>query len=198
MGLVDDDGLVLGQNLHALESVNGQQGVIRDDDICLGGTTTRHLAEALLHQRAAAAQTFGRAHRDLSPRAIGHTGLELVAVAGLRAVSPLAQAHDFLAHAGGRRRHVEEGILFLFGVAALELVQAQIVVAALEQGHLRLRLRARLQCLQKTRNIAVHDLRLQGQGRGSHHDGLVGLPHASESRNQVAQRLTGAGAGLHE
>ena len=147
MGLVNNDRLMLGQNLHALKSVNRQQGVVRDDNVSFSGTATRHLAKALLHQRAAATQTLGGAHRHLCPGTIRDAGLQLVAVAGLSAVSPLAQAHHFLTHAGGRRRHVEESIRFVFRVAALQLVQAEVVIAALEQSHLRLRLRARLQRL---------------------------------------------------
>ena len=147
MSLINNDRLMFGQNLHALESVNRQQGVVRDDDISFSGTATRHLAKALFHQRAAAAQTLGGAHRYLSPCAVRDAGLQLVTVAGLRAVGPLAQAHHFLTHAGGRRRHVKESIRLVFRVAALQLVQAEVVIAALEQSHLRLRFRARLQRL---------------------------------------------------
>ena len=147
MSLINNDRLMFGQNLHPFKSVNRQQGVVRNDDISLSSTATRHLAKALFHQRAAAAQTFGGAHRHLSPCAIRDAGLQLVTVAGLSAVSPLAQAHHFLTHAGSRRRHVKESIRLVLRVATLQLVQAEVVIAALEQSHLRLRLRARLQRL---------------------------------------------------
>ena len=147
MSLINNDRLMFGQNLHALESVNRQQGVVRNDNVSLSGTATRHLAKALFHQRAAAAQTLGGTDRYLSPGAVRDAGLQLVTVAGLRAVGPLAQAHHFLTHAGGRRRHVKESIRLVFRVAALQLVHAEVVIAALEQSHLRLRFRARLQRL---------------------------------------------------
>ena len=147
MSLINNDRLMFGQNLHAFKSVNRQQGVVRDDNVSLSGTATRHLAKALFHQRAAAAQTLGGTDRHLSPGAVRDAGLQLVTVAGLREVSPLAQAHHFLTHAGSRRRHVKESIRLVFRVAALQLVQAEVVIAALEQSHLRLRLRARLQRL---------------------------------------------------
>ena len=74
--------------------------MVRNDNVSLSGAATRHLAKALFHQRTAATQTLGGADRYLSPGAVRDAGLQLVTVAGLRAVSPLAQAHHFLTHAG--------------------------------------------------------------------------------------------------
>ena len=75
-------------------------------------------------------------HRHLPPGALAHPGHELVAVAGLGLVGPLAQPHDLVPEPRRRRgrpaRRVEQPVL-LVGEAALELVHADVVAPALDE-----------------------------------------------------------------
>src|SRR5690606_15999046 len=98
-------------------------------------------------ERTALAEALERRDRDLTPGLVADAGHEVVAVARRRLVRPLAQAHDLLAEGRGARpaarrrvvgrtrglaRQVEEGRL-VRGVAARDLVHAQVVVPALEE-----------------------------------------------------------------
>lgn len=51
-----------------------------------------------------------------------------------------------------------------------------------------------MQGVDRTRQVPLHQLALEGQGRRGHHDTLA----VREGRHQVAQRFTGAGTGLDE
>ena len=91
------------------------------------------LGEALLADGALGrAEALARGDRHLPPRAVGHAGDELVAVAGLGVVGPLVDPLDRAAHRGDLER-VEELVLGVL-VAAVQLVEAQVVAAALEDG----------------------------------------------------------------
>src|SRR6185437_7883123 len=87
--------------------------------------------EAVVADRAARrAQALAGADRHLPPRRLGHAGDELVAVAGLGVAAPLVDALD---RAPERRdREGVEQLLGLVDVVAVQLVQAQVVAAALE------------------------------------------------------------------
>ena len=101
MALVDDEDVVLGQHLTALEGVDRHERVVGDDDVDVSGGGTRALDEALGDHRAAAAQALLRADRHLPPGPLGHSRHELVAVTGLGDLGPLAQAHDLGPEPGG-------------------------------------------------------------------------------------------------
>ena len=151
--------------------------------------------------RAAAAQALVARHRHLAPGPLGHARHELVAVAGLGDLGPLAQPHHLGAEP--RRllvdradRHQRVGVVV--GEAALELVGAQVVAPPLDQRVGRAPAEQRGERLGQPRHVAVDDLGLQGQRRGGDDGGRArvhGVPHRG---HEVGQRLAGAGAGLHE
>jgi hypothetical protein len=52
VGLVDDDDIVFGQHVRFPEGVDGQQGMVRHDDIGFGGLVPGDFGEAFGEQRA--------------------------------------------------------------------------------------------------------------------------------------------------
>ena len=77
-------------------------------------------------------------------------------------------------------------------------MQAQVIIAAFKNRHLGLRLGARFKCRKQTRNIAVHDLRLQSKGCGRHDNGFVTVANLVKCGNEIPQRFTGSRASLHQ
>ena len=84
-------------------------------------------------------------------------------------VGPLVQALDRAAHRGDRER-VEQLVGRVVVVAAVQLVQAQVVAAALEDRERRCPAEQRLERLRQARQIAVDELALQGDGGRRDHD----------------------------
>ena len=84
------------------------------------------------------AQALAARHGHLAPGVLGDAGDELVAVAGLGVGDPLAQPLDLTAHRGDRERVEQGGVVGLVLHAGVELVEAQVVAAALEDGERRL------------------------------------------------------------
>ena len=95
-------------------------------------------------------------------------------------------------------RHVEEGIRFLFGVSAVEFVQAQVIVPAFEDCDLRFRFGLRRECLHKFWKVSFYDLRLEGQGCGRHDNGFCTCTRMVQGWHQIPEGFTGSGACLHE
>ena len=86
--------------------------------------------------RALAAHALVGADRHLAPGPLAHPGHQLVAVAGLGLVRPLAQPDHLLRRAGdaaGRPAPTDNSAVLVVGEAALELVGAQVVASALDQ-----------------------------------------------------------------
>lgn len=109
--LVHHDHIVFGQHLDAADGVDGQQGVVGDDDVGLRGFGPGLLGEAILAERAARfAQAFPRGHADLPPRPIGDAGGEIVAVAGLRIGGPLVEPLHLTAEPRDRERIEQFGL----------------------------------------------------------------------------------------
>ena len=136
MRLVDDEQVVLGQHLAALERVDRHERVVGDDDVAVLGGLARPLDEAVGERRALAAHALVGADRHLPPGALADARDQLVAVAGLGLVGPLAQPHDLLAEPGRRPvdlADVEQPVLVV-GEAALQLVGTQVVAATLDQA----------------------------------------------------------------
>ena len=90
-------------------------------------------------------------------------------------------------------RHVDERALVV-GDAGADPVEAGVVGAALEDGVRRVEAGHVLDRLDQPGEVALDELVLQGEGRGGDDDALV----VEHRRDEVAQRLAGAGAGLDE
>ena len=110
---------------------------------------------------------------------------------------PVAQPQQVLAQlAGGRGRLelVEEALLLVLRHAFVQAVQAQVVRPALEHRELGAAAQQRMQRVDRSRQVALHELALQGQGGRGDDDALP----VRERGHQVAERLSGAGAGLDQ
>ena len=141
------------------------------------------------------------AHRHLAPGPLGHPGHELVAVAGLGDLGPVAQPHDLGAQPGrllvdGADRH--QGVGVVVGEAALELVGAQVVAPPLDEGVGGAPAEQRRERLGQARHVAVDDLGLQRQRRRGDDGRRPGVDGVLHRGHEVGQRLAGARAGLDE
>ncbi|GAA3215994.1 hypothetical protein GCM10020256_17930 [Streptomyces thermocoprophilus] len=199
VGLVDDQHLVLRQHGRALDGVDGQQRVVGDDDLRELGVLAGRLGEALRPVGALrGAEALPGGHRHLPPQARSETpGGEVVAVAGLRLVRPVPQPQQVLAQlAGGRGglELVEQALLLVLRHALVQAVQAQVVGPALEHRELRPPAQQGVQRVHRAREVTLHELALQCQRGGRDDDPLA----VCERRHEVAERLSGAGAGLDE
>ncbi len=193
--LVDDDDPVLGQDAALAEGVDGEQRVVGDDDVDLGRRPPGALGEALHAERAPVhPEALPRGHRDLAPRLVGDAGDQLVAVARGGRRGPLVQPlHVRAERAGGP---VEQRVLLVLGAVA-QLVQAEVVVPALEDRELRPAAERPAQRLGQPGQVAVDELALQRDGGGGDHDRAVLLGRGEPERgHQVGERLAGPGAGL--
>ena len=111
--------------------------------------------------------------------------------------APLVDALDRAAQRGDRER-VEELIALVHVVAvAVQLVQAQVVAAALEDRERRRPPEQRLERLRQPGQVAVDELALQRDRRGRDDDGGAALDGVPDRRHEVGQRLARAGARLH-
>ena len=196
--LVHDHHVVLGQHGAALERVDGEQRVVGDDDVRPPGLRARLLREAVVADRAArGAQALAGADRHLPPRRLGHAGDELVAVAGLGVAAPLVDALD-----RAPERRDREGVEQLLGLVdvvavAVQLVQAQVVAAALEDRERRRPAEQRRERLRQPGQVPVDELALQRDRRRRDDDRGAALDGVPDRRHEVGQRLAGAGARLH-
>ena len=172
MALVDDEHVVLRQHLAALEGVDRHEAVVGHDHVDVPRRRARLLHEALGDHRALLAQALMGRDRHLTPGPLGDAGDELVAVAGLRLLEPLAEPDDLGPELGAVCVHGtdrEQAALVVVGEAARELVLAQVVAAALHQGVGRLATQQRGDGLGQPGHVTVDDLGLQGQRRGGDH-----------------------------
>ncbi len=194
--LVDDHDAVLGQDAALAERVDGEQRVVGDHDVGLGGHPPGPLGEALDTEWAAARpEALARRHRDLPPRLVGHAGDDLVPVPGGGGRGPLVQPLDVRAELAGVRR-VEQGVLLVLGPVA-QLVEAQVVVAPLEDGELRRAPERPAQRVGQPRQVAVNELALQGDGGRGDDDGTAFVGGQLHGGHQVGQRLARPRACLH-
>ena len=168
--------------------------MVGDDDVDLRRPLAGQLGEALAAVRALlGAQALGGGDADLPPGAVGDPRVELVAVAGRGLVRPLAQPHHVTAELR-RGRRVEQPVLVVVGHPAEELVAAQVVGPALEDRVGRAAAEHRLDRVDERGQVPVDDLLLQRDGCRRDHDPLA----VHHGRDQVRQRLAGAGAGLDQ
>ena len=131
---------------------------------------------------------------DLAPDPVGVAG-RVVALAGaalLRLLlDPVAQAEDL--GADGALGDVDERALVV-GDALADAVQAGVVGAALEHGVRRPLTELLARGVEQGRDVALDELVLQRERRGGDHDPVV----VEQRRDEVGERLAGAGAGLDE
>ena len=80
------------------------------------------------------------------------------------------------------------------GDALVEAVQAQVVGAALQHGELRAAAQQRVQGVHGARQVALHELPLEGQSRRGDHDALP----VRQGGHQIAEGLSGARPGLDQ
>ena len=195
--LVDHHHVVLGQHRAVVHGVDGQQRVVGDHDVGSAGLGPGLLGEAVVPDRAAGgAETLPGGHRHLPPGRVRHTGDQLVAVAGLGVLRPLVQSLHRTAH-GGDLERVEQLVGRVDVVATVQLVQAQVVAAALEDGERRRLAEQRFQRFGDPGQVSVDELALQRDRRGGDDHGAAGGHRVVDGRHQVGQRLPGAGTGLH-
>lgn len=198
MGLVDDQHLVLREHRSALDGVDGEEGVIGDDDLGELGPLTGQLSEALRAVRTlAGTQAFAGGDGDLRPGTVGDPGGQVVAIAGLCLVGPVPQPDQILAELARRRgglELVEEPLLLVLRHSFVEPVQAEVVRPALEHGELGAPTQQRVQGVDRARKVALHQLALERERRRGHHDPLP----VRQRGHQVAEGLARAGAGLDE
>ena len=161
------------------------------------GVLAGELDEALLAERAARGpEAVAVADADLPPLAVGVTRRAVAlprAVALRLLLGPGAQREHLLAE--GALGDVDERALVVVRGALADAVQAGVVGAALEHGVRRVDLGVGLRDgLDQPRDVALHELVLEGQRGRRDHDALV----VEEGRDEVGEGLAGAGAGLHD
>ena len=95
MRFVDDDAIVFGEGIDLGDCVDGEHGVIRDDDVDLAGFLAGEFGETLHAVWAArGTEAFLGADRNVAPSGIADTGVKVIAVAGVGFLGPVVQAGD--------------------------------------------------------------------------------------------------------
>ena len=160
------------------------------------GLLARALHEALLAERTPrGAQAVAVADADLAPLAVGVARGVVTLAAPLGTgllLGPRAQLEDLLAER--RPGYVYQRALVVVRDALADAVQAGVVAAALQHGVRRVDALEGTDRLDQAREVALDQLVLEREGRGGDHDPFV----VEERRDQVGQRLAGAGAGLDQ
>ncbi len=207
MGLVNDHDVVLGQDRKPLERVDREQRVVGDHHVRLAGLGPGALGEALLHEGALAPQALLGGHGDLPPRGVRDTRLDVVPVPGLGGLDPFPQPQHLLGQAtegairapcgGSRTGDVEQGAVVV-RVAALDLVQARVVGAALEQRDDGAVVQFVLERVEQAGDVPARDLGLQGQRGRGHDHGLVRGAGVTQGWDKVCERLTRTGPCLDQ
>ena len=141
--LVDHQQLVFGQHGGVGHRVDGQQRVIGDDDIGVAGLVAGLLREAVGPERAAGhADALPGRHGNLRPRPVRHARRQLVTVAGVGGRRPCDQPLHVAAQRGGGHRLEQLLLRPVLGFgrrSVVNLVEAQVVSAPLQQRELRSR-----------------------------------------------------------
>ncbi len=133
VGLVDHHDVVVRQDLDAGDGVDREQCVVGDHYVGLRRLDSGALGEAVLTDRALVlTDAFAGGDTDLPPRLIGYARHQFVPITGFGVGGPFGEADDLPAETRDRER-IEQLVLgWLFGRAGVDLVHAQVVVAALE------------------------------------------------------------------
>ena len=186
---------MLGQDRSLRKCIDGEQCVVGHHDVDVLGIPPGGLREAVLTVRTAVRpQALPGRDTDLFPRQIGDTRVQGIPVTALRLLRPLVQPHDVPAHPR-EIRLVDQRLLR--GLRLADLVQAQVVRAALQDREGGASAHHRFKRVSQAGEIPFDQLPLQrDRRRGHHHGGTRGL-RVGERRNEVRQRFTRTGAGLH-
>ena len=195
MGLVDNHDVVVGDHRHPLHRVDRQQRVVGDDQVRALRLLPGPLGEALLGERALGGpQALPVVDADLSPDPVG-VPRRVVPLAGAVPRGLLLRPGPKLEHLRALRtgRHLDQHPLVV-GHALTDPVQAGVVGAALEDGVRRVDAGQLAHRLHQPRDVPLDQLVLERQRRGGDHHALV----VQQRRDQVAEGLAGAGAGLDE
>src|SRR5690606_6121438 len=159
------------------------------------GVLTRALGEALGSVGAAArSEALAGADADLPPGSFRVRGrrvpvAHMALLGGL--LGPFAQPDDVRPERA--LGDVDQYALVVRGAFA-DAVQTGVVASALDHRVMRYLIERRAGRLLEGRDIALDELVLQVQGRGRDHDAVT----VQQARHEVAERLAGAGARLHE
>ena len=197
MGLVDHHDVVVRQDLDAGDGVDREQCVVGDHYVGLRRLDSGALGEAVLTDRALVlTDAFAGGDTDLPPRLIGYARHQFVPITCFGVGGPFGEADDLPAETRDRER-IEQLVLgWLFGRAGVDLVHAQVVVAALEDCKLGASAEWLLQCIGEPWQISIDELALKRDGGGGHDNGAPRLDRVAQARNEVGERLTGTRAGL--
>jgi len=154
MGLVEDDGIVIGQDPGAVVSrsqgeVGEVERMVGDHELCAARTLAGRLRVAGAHVRTAPPSAAVGADRDLGPERRARLEGELGAVSRLRRLYPGTQAFVVGRVLGGPEEAAEP-------VDAAEALAAEVVLAALEDGYANLA----PQCRRSSRHIFSQKLLL--------------------------------------
>src|SRR5690606_20444576 len=153
--------------------------------------------ETILTERAAGfPQAFPRRDADLPPGAVADAGGEFVAVAGLGIGGPFVEPFDLAAEPRDRESVEQFRFGRLFRDGAVDFVQAEIVVAALEDREFRWPPEWFRQGLRQPGQIPVHQLPLEGDGGGGDHHRAPGADRVPQAGHQIGQGFPGARTGL--
>ena len=90
MGLVDNDGVVLAEELALAACVDAKKGVIRDDNVGFRCFQSGCLGEAFVDEWAVFTQALGLGDRRVMPGTIRDAGHQVVAVPRRGVTDPLA------------------------------------------------------------------------------------------------------------
>ena len=198
VSFVDDNDVVLGQDLDSGDRVDCEQGMVGHHDVDLCGLGAGALGEAILADGAPRlAQAFAGRDADLTPGLIAHAGHHVVAVTGLGLGRPLRQSHHLASHPRHGERIEQFRVRRFLRCAGMNLVHAQVVVAALEDRELRPTAEGLGQRIGQAWQIAVDQLPLQRDGGCGDDDGLPRFDRVPNARHEVGERLAGARACLH-
>ena len=195
MGLIDDNGAMLRQNINVAHRINGEQGVISDNDVHVLRAAASGLGETFLAVRATGGSDALRGrHGQLTPRLIRHPRLKIITVAGFRLICPLVDALDVAAEPGDIFFIDERFILLRIH---RQFVQAQVIRAPLLNGKGRRAREQRVKRFDETRKIPLHQLPLQCQRGSGHNHRRIGGLRVADRGDEIGQRLTRTRASLH-
>jgi hypothetical protein len=187
--LVEDHRVVLGEDgrrvgAAAQSQVREVERMVRDHELGMRGALARSLGEARPGEGTEAAEAAVGADCDLRPHAVGRLDVELRPVARLGRLDPPPHRVEGGGVLGAREELSAEELV------AVQAVAAEIVLAALEDGHADVAPeRGR-----RHRHVLREELLLERLGRGRDDDAPAGF----ERRDQVGEALTCPRAGLGE
>ena len=194
VGLIHDDRVVIGQHGDALDRVDGEHRVVRDHDVRLHGDLATLGGEAVgavgaLHL----AHALASRHGDAAPYPRIDGLAEFVTVARLGLECPGAHGGRLLAELGPG----DDRVAVVVGLLAVEALETDVVVPALEHGVGERTRQERLQGLSHDGEVTLGELALERERRRRHYDS-VALHRVQRGRHEVGERLARAGSGLDE